>query len=37
VGLVNYTENMHGLQIGLVNIISNKESLPVFVLVNWSF
>jgi len=37
VGFVNYTETMYGLQIGLVNIIRRKETLPVFVLVNWSF
>ena len=36
-GLVNYTETMYGLQIGLVNIIQRKETLPVFVIANWSF
>ena len=36
-GLVNYTETMYGLQVGLVNIIERKETLPVFILVNWSF
>jgi hypothetical protein len=36
-GLVNYTETMYGLQVGLVNIIHRKETLPVFVIVNWSF
>ena len=36
-GLVNYTETMYGLQVGLLNIIDRKETLPVFVLVNWSF
>lgn len=35
--LVNYTENMYGLQVGLVNIIQRKETLPVFVIANWSF
>ena len=37
VAFVNYTETMYGLQIGLVNIIRRKETLPVFVFVNWSF
>jgi hypothetical protein len=36
-GLFNYTETMYGLQIGIVNVISKKEKLPVFVIVNWSF
>jgi hypothetical protein len=36
-GLVNYTETMYGLQVGLVNIIRRKETLPVFVIANWSF
>jgi hypothetical protein len=36
-GLINYTETMYGLQIGLLNIIKRKETLPVFVIVNWSF
>jgi hypothetical protein len=35
--LVNYTETMYGLQIGLVNIIRRKETLPVFIIANWSF
>lgn len=34
---MNYTETMYGLQIGLVNIIHRKETLPVFVIANWSF
>jgi hypothetical protein len=36
-GLVNYTENMYGLQIGLLNIIQRKETLPIFIIANWSF
>ena len=37
VGLVNYTETMYGLQLGLLNIIRSKETLPIFVIANWSF
>jgi hypothetical protein len=37
IGLVNYTETMYGLQLGLLNIIRSKETLPIFVIANWSF
>ena len=36
-GIVNYTESMYGLQIGLINFIKEKDKLPVLPLVNWSF
>lgn len=37
-GFVNITERMRsGLQIGLINVIKSKESLPILPLVNWSF
>jgi len=37
-GLVNVTNSMvSGLQIGIVNIIKDKEKLPVLPLVNWRF
>ena len=36
-GLVNYAGTMHGLQIGLVNIIKQGGAFPVFPIVNWSF
>jgi hypothetical protein len=37
VGFVNWCESMYGLQIGLANYIASKETLPFFILVNWSF
>ncbi len=36
-GIVNWAENMYGIQIGLINIISGKESLQFLPIVNWSF
>ena len=37
-GFVNITETMtSGLQIGLINIIKNKEKLKFFPIVNWRF
>ncbi len=37
-GFVNITESMtSGLQIGLVNIINNKDKLKFFPIVNWKF
>lgn len=37
-GLVNYAQRMtKGLQVGLVNIISEGGQFPVFPVVNWSF
>ena len=37
-GFVNITETMtSGLQIGLINIIKNKEKLKLFPIVNWKF
>lgn len=37
-GVVNYTQRMtRGLQIGVVNIISEGGKFPVFPVVNWSF
>ncbi len=35
--MVNWAENMEGIQIGLINIISGKESLQFLPIVNWSF
>jgi len=34
---VNYTQRLHGVQVGLVNIIREGGTFPVFPLVNWSF
>jgi len=36
-GFVNYAESMHGIQIGLVNIIRQDSTFPVLPLVNWTF
>jgi len=37
-GLLNITETMgSGLQIGIINIIKNKEKLKLFPIVNWKF
>ena len=37
-GVVNVAETMRsGLQIGLINIIKNKEKLKLFPIVNWRF
>jgi hypothetical protein len=36
-GFVNVAQKMHGLQIGLVNIIKEGGQFPVFPIVNWSF
>jgi hypothetical protein len=36
VGLVNYTETMHGVQVGVANIIQ-KGKIPFLPIVNWSF
>ena len=35
--LVNYTQRLHGVQVGLVNIIRQGGPFPGFPLVNWSF
>jgi len=35
--LVNYAEDLEGVQIGLVNIIRSKDTLPVLPFVNWNF
>lgn len=37
VGLINQCQNLDGVQIGILNIASQKEVLPVTVLVNWQF
>jgi len=36
-GVVNYPQRLHGVQVGLVNIIREGGTFPVFPLVNWSF
>jgi len=36
-GVVNVARRFRGLQIGLVNVISEKESFPVLPIVNWVF
>lgn len=36
IGLLNIAQELHGVQIGLVNIAWNKESFPVLPIVNWS-
>ncbi len=35
--LINYAEDMYGIQLGLINIIRSKEELPILPLVNWNF
>jgi len=35
--VINQTQTLEGLQIGLVNIASEKETLPVMVIANWQF
>lgn len=37
IALVNYAQRLHGVQLGLVNIIREGGVLPVMPLVNWSF
>lgn len=34
---MNYTQTMHGLQVGIVNVIRTKKDLPILPIVNWSF
>ena len=36
-GFINYAGSMYGLQIGLINIIDQGGTFPVFPIVNWSF
>ncbi|MGD8279626.1 MAG: hypothetical protein PVJ80_11280 [Gemmatimonadota bacterium] len=36
IGLLNITEELHGLQVGLINIARNKESFSVLPILNWS-
>lgn len=36
-GLVNYAVQLHGIQIGLINIIKNGGMLPIFPIFNFSF
>ena len=36
-GVVNYAVQLHGIQIGLINIIKNGGMLPVFPIFNFSF
>jgi hypothetical protein len=36
-GFINLTEKMNGLQVGLVNVIHDKKSLPILPIVNWKF
>jgi hypothetical protein len=36
-GFINYAGSMYGLQIGLINIITQGGAFPVFPIVNWSF
>lgn len=33
----HYTDDMHGLQIGLLNLINNKETLKILPIVNGRF
>jgi hypothetical protein len=35
--LVNFAEDMDGVQVGLVNIIRSKRRFPVLPIVNWKF
>jgi hypothetical protein len=32
-----YAQRLHGVQIGLINIIKTGGQFPVFPIVNWSF
>ena len=36
-GLINYAVNLHGIQIGLLNIIKEGGMLPFFPIFNFSF
>jgi hypothetical protein len=36
IGILNIAEELHGVQIGLINIARNKESFSVLPFVNWS-
>lgn len=31
------SKNMNGVQIGLINIIKNKDKFPILPIVNWNF
>jgi hypothetical protein len=35
--LVNVADDMHGVQVGLINIIRSKSDFPVLPIVNWKF
>jgi len=35
IGLVNYARSLHGLQVGVLNIIADQREHPVLPLVNW--
>lgn len=35
--LVNVTDDMYGIQVGLINVIRSKEDLPILPIVNWKF
>ena len=37
ISIVNYPKRLHGLQIGLINIIAEGGAFTVFPIVNWSF
>ena len=37
VAIVNFAEDLHGLQIGLINIIRSKDDFPILPIVNWKF
>ena len=37
IALVNQAQTLEGLQIGIVNAVSQKDTLPVMVIANWQF
>ncbi|HXD22804.1 MAG TPA: hypothetical protein VN613_05540 [Gemmatimonadaceae bacterium] len=35
IGLVNYTRTLNGIQLGIINIVSDSRSHPVLPIINW--
>jgi hypothetical protein len=31
------TQTLYGLQIGVINVVRQKENLPILPIVNWAF
>lgn len=36
-GILNRTRTLDGMQIGLINVVADKPSMPILPIVNWSF